>query len=691
MTTLEADVALIHIAGGDARISPPPGILAQTPPRRAARGRNEDMLFLSLGATGSAAGSPGPLDSLARQAAQAFFGTPGTVTAALREASAEVNRKLLAVNQQEGVSAHLEGRMMAAVLRGQDLYIAQCGPGQAILVRAGQITRFASEEASARPLGVSISPSARFHHAQVRAGDLVILTTFPPPLWSDPTLSGLSDLEPAPAVERLVAASGQDLTGMLLRLAQPSITPGRTALASAAGAAAVSSAMRPTTSSPESQRRGLRRPPNSRAVAWRRNLRLFLQPLERLGQSLTNVVPGLAPSATRGAMSPGLLAATAVAVPLVVVALVTVIYLRRGRSEQYQQFLSQAQTAVVSAQLKPTLEEARPEWEAAADWLEQAERYGDTDELEVLRTEVQRALDQLDHLVRLEFAPAVEGGFGPRARIRAVAATSTDLYVLDESGSEILHGWFTGRAYEIDRDFQCLNALGAGYEPGRIVDVLIQPEPGALGTQGIVAVDSDGGLIYCAPGSLPASGTLSPPDTGWGQLRAVDLSGDNLYVLDPKANQVWIYTAADGLFVGSPAIYFTEVIQSLNHAVDLAATQDELIILYDDGLVDICRRPEERAPDGSLRIRVECEANVELAEADATMTAVVYSPPPEPSLYFLDPQGGTVFQYSLRLAYQARFIPTPALDETPTDLAVGPPRDLFLAAGEQVYFAQPTP
>jgi len=30
------------------------------------------------------------------------------------------------------------------------------------------------------------------------------------------------------------------------------------------------------------------------------------------------------------------------------------------------------------------------------------------------------------------------------------------------------------------------------------------------------------------------------------------------------------------------------------------------------------------------------------------------------------------------------------LSEAPTDLAVGPPRDLFLVAGDQVYFAQPS-
>jgi len=108
-------------------------------------------------------------------------------------------------------------------------------------------------------------------------------------------------------------------------------------------------------------------------------------------------------------------------------------------------------------------------------------------------------------------------------------------------------------------------------------------------------------------------------------------------------------------------------------------------------LVDLCGRPQENAPDGSLRIRIECNMDLDLAPGETTLTSVIYSPPPEPSLFFLDPQEGTVVQYSMRLIYQARFIPTPGLRETPVDLAVGPPHDLFLVAGDQVFFAQPTP
>jgi len=369
---LEADVALIHIAGGGARVSPPPGTLAQTPPRRPARGRGDEMLFLTVG-TSTPILAQGSLDPIVHHAAQAYFGTPGTITSALREAADEVNQRLLAVNQKEAAEAHVVGRFMAAVLRGNDLYLAQCGPGQAILIRPGAVTRFASEEAAARPLGVSVAPHVRFHHAQVGPGDMVLLTTAPPPLWSDPTLSGLAELEPAQAIERLVAATTDDLTGMLLRLALPSVVPIRAATATASPSSATRASSGPTASSRPT---GLRRPPSPAMRNLRRTLRTLAVPFESIGRSLRGVFPSLTPAGSPAGLTPGLLAGTAVAVPLVIVAIVGVVYLRRGRTEQYRQFMSQAQTAVVSAQLKPTLEEARPEWQAAAQWLAQAARYG---------------------------------------------------------------------------------------------------------------------------------------------------------------------------------------------------------------------------------------------------------------------------------------------------------------------------
>ncbi|TFH35982.1 MAG: hypothetical protein E4G99_06050, partial [Anaerolineales bacterium] len=97
--TYEADVALMHLAGGAARFTPPPGTLAMTAPRRSARGRSDDYLLLTLRLRSPRPVTPGHLDHLAKLAGEAFYGTPGTVTSALREAAAIVNDRLIDSNQ----------------------------------------------------------------------------------------------------------------------------------------------------------------------------------------------------------------------------------------------------------------------------------------------------------------------------------------------------------------------------------------------------------------------------------------------------------------------------------------------------------------------------------------------------------------------------------------------------------------
>ena len=725
--TLDADVALIHIAGGEARLTSPPGTLAQTPPRRAARGRADDLLFVSLGLHSTRTVSPALLDQLAQLAAEAYFGTPGSITAALRQAADEVNDRLLDAVEKAPEPLHLQGRLVAAVLRGQDLFLAQSGMGQAVLVRPGQVTRLASEEAANRPLGLTPSPYIRYQHIEVHPGDLLVLTTAPPPGWSDTTLSGLAGLDPAQAVDRLVAASANDLTGVLIRLAQPGEAVSMLPQARAAGrpsrpaatpghGSARPSRPEATEALPQSgrpslagrRRRAAPRVPRSAPPAWVRPLRAisdrFSQGLAWLGTQATRLItrlaPGLAEPSPAGAYPRGLLIATAVAVPLIVVTIASVVYFRRGRAEQFQEYLSLAQNAVVSAQMKPGPQDAWPEWQAALNWLDLAEQYRQTSESRTLRQQVQTALDTLNQILRLDFRPAVSGGFGSGSRITALAATSTDLYVFDEAGPAVWRAWATGRGYEIDRDFQCLDGPGSVAGMGTPIDLIALDEPGALLTSGIATIDSDGTLLYCAPDTPPASSQLTPPDTGWGRIQAVDLFGGKLYVLDPVANAVWIYDAGGGLFSDNPILYFAEQVPNLSAAVDVAMAQDQLLILFADGHVESCQRVVEDDPAGGTRIRVTCEADLQFQDdrpgqqpsdhiPGAIPVEMVYSPPPEPSLYFLDSLSDSIYLYSMRLAYQGQIKPVEAFESIPTALTLGPPNDLFVAVGDQVYYAQP--
>ncbi len=702
--TLEADVALIHLAGGGARVTPPAGTLALTAPRRAARGRSEDFLFISLGLQSAQPLAPGLVDHLAHLASGAYFATPGSVTAAMRQAAEAVNDHLLDLNQaDEGVS-RVQGRMMLGVLRVRDLYLAQSGVGQAIVIRPGQVNRLVSEEAAARPLGLAAAPLQRFHHLEAQPGDLVILTTAAPPIWADTILNGLLDHDLADGVERLATGSTHDLTGLLMRMTLAGERRPAAARASAAmPATAVTRAARP--SSPRAPR-GSARPAMPIGLSRRLNQasRWIQAGLASIGngliQLLGRMAPGLVEPGRPGSFSPSLLAGTAIAVPVLIVIIASLVYFRRGRGEQFQTYVSAAQAAVVSAQLQPNPAGARPYWDQAKQMLDLASGYGSSSDADSLRQSVQQALDSIDLINHAEYRPVLSGGFGSGAHLTGLAATTSDLYVLDSAQQTIWHAWATGRGYEIDSDFKCLKGKGSVKAIGEPVSIAVQGEPGALGAEGVVAIDSGGSLLYCAPGRQPATGQLTPPDTGWGQIKAIAVSNNKLYVLDPKANAVWTYDAAGGLFSGSPALYFAESVPSLRGAISLAMTQEELFVLYDTGKLTRCRRTTETAQDGSSHIRVDCEKDLSFQDErpggqandhipGAQPIALVYGSPPEPSLYFLDRLTGGVYHYSMRLVYQGLYLPQQPLRGEVSAIALGPPNDLFVAAGGQVYYVQP--
>jgi hypothetical protein len=695
--SLEADVAFVHITAGAARVTPPPGTLAQTAPRRAARGRADDMLLLSLGISSSQTLTPGLVDHLAHQAADSYYATNGSVTAALRAAASVVNDHLHDLNQTQAGSMRVAGRLMMGVLRGGDLYLAQAGAGQAIIIRPGQVSRLGSEEAADRPLGQSVSPFLRYNHLEAKSGDVVLLTSTAGPQWADPTLAGVLTLDLTQAVERLGAASSSDLTGLLFRITQPGM-----------GAPVRRASQAPTT--PPARSRTAKQQPGRSFASVAAIGRAFgpagqavQSAYHSLGQRMVSLLarmaPGMVEPGQPGSLSPSVLAATAIAVPVVIVIVASLIYFQRGRGEQFQEYLGQAQAAVVAAQLQADPLQARFYWDQARQYLDQAERYGEGADYSMLRTLVDQSLDTIDNIAHVEYKALFSGGFGRGAQLTSMAATSSDLYVLDAAGPTIYHAWNTGRGYEIDKDFRCLRAREGAAEMGTPVAIATQPEPGALGVDGVVALDSDGTLLYCAPGQTPASSQLTAPDTGFGHIEAIAVSNDVLYVLDAKANAVWLYDASGGLFSGAPGMYFAESVPDLKGSIDLAMTQDELFLLYQDGKLDRCQRERDVAGDMLQSIRVDCEKGLTFQDErpggsasdhipGAAPIKIVYSAPPEPSLYFLDLLTGGVYHYSMRLAYQGLYLPSNDLEGEVTALALGPPNDLFVAAGSQVYYVE---
>src|SRR5262245_32202973 len=91
---LDVATRFLNVAGGRPSPDEPHGFSLMPAPRKAARGRERDALILCLGLRGRDA-PPERGDALLDLAANTFFGSPGSVTAALRLAVTAVNQKML--------------------------------------------------------------------------------------------------------------------------------------------------------------------------------------------------------------------------------------------------------------------------------------------------------------------------------------------------------------------------------------------------------------------------------------------------------------------------------------------------------------------------------------------------------------------------------------------------------------------
>src|SRR5579863_5943916 len=172
---LEAAVGRLLVVGGRAVSAPPPGALVTPPPRRAARGREQDTLFVLITPAGSEQAQAAFYEELARRITDFYFATVGSVTNAWREAINGLNADLLSAANP----THYQANLIGLVLRGHDCYVARVGACLSLICQEGTLI---SEPDDLRdeyllnglPLGYSPAPDIKFTH-YVGAPDQVLV------------------------------------------------------------------------------------------------------------------------------------------------------------------------------------------------------------------------------------------------------------------------------------------------------------------------------------------------------------------------------------------------------------------------------------------------------------------------------------------------------------------------------------
>ena len=427
---------------------------------------------------------------------------------------------------------------------------------------------------------------------------------------------------------------------------------------------------------------------------------------ERIGGLVRKFLPRLLPGSDANkpfSLPTYVLIFIAVVIPVTVVTVASIVYLRFGQSIQYDELFAQARNAQSQAVSETDPIRQRDAWQRVLLSLNDAEKYRETEESKQLRKEAQFQLDILMGMIRLEFIPGFPNGLGNSTQISRMAASESDLFMLDAEGGKILHAGFTGRSLALDTAFNCQPGSYGGYQVGPLIDLLALPKVNALNAS-VLGVDVTGNLLYCAPDQVPKAIPLpSLPNTNWGRISAFALDSGNLYVLDAQSRAVWVFVGKDSTFVDTPYFYFgNEIPVNIESAIDLAVVSDDLYMLHADGHLSTCTfsRLSEvptRCQDPAPRLdNYPAHQDLNIFQL-AHFTQMSMTSPPNSVILLLDSANQSVFRFSPRsfelqnqvTGYTGKA--NPFQRGQARAMAVSPNYVLYLAIGEQVYFATNLP
>lgn len=434
---------------------------------------------------------------------------------------------------------------------------------------------------------------------------------------------------------------------------------------------------------------------------WNANLRNRTQRLTGRFRHAQPSQPPLAPGSP-----PLLMVILAVAIPLVLTLASLTVYNQSGRLQEHQKLLTEAQDAANLARSSEDVTEQRTYWAQALDLVTRAQEYGVTQESQALFDQSQSNLDDLDLAGRLDFRPALTQFFPDGVVVTHIEASSSGVYLLDQTSGSVLRISLNSKGfYELDNEFNCAPGPYGLTMVTHLVDFTVLPAN--TDNYRVMALDESGNLLYCRPGELPVSRTLSAPDNGWGRISGAALNDNVLYVLDADQNAIWMYegqnptdTEASGIiFSESPIKFLDEDVPDFGGAIDLTVNEEDLYVLHADGHMSLCvysalkdvklTECQDPAPYGDNRAGREKNPWIFL---DSNFRMLQQTVLPNAAVYILDSQNRAIDQFSFQLNLERVWRPQtnrnyPLPDKAPTGFGISPDMEVFLAYDNQLFIA----
>lgn len=195
-----------------------PGLAALTPPRRTARGRENDVIIAMIHISGSSAIAVESLNSWLLKKLEGYYQTAGTVTFAMKTLVEALNSDLLDRNlKQVKEGIRMSGALNLVVLRRDSLYLVNVGAAKAWFASKTDTLEFTDSDNQGRGLGVDQNLVCRFSTCELTENDTLALSCQPPEIWNTETFSGSNALTNEAVGRRIYNQVGSDLKAVLLR------------------------------------------------------------------------------------------------------------------------------------------------------------------------------------------------------------------------------------------------------------------------------------------------------------------------------------------------------------------------------------------------------------------------------------------------------------------------------------------
>jgi hypothetical protein len=511
---------------------------------------------------------------------------------------------------------------------------------------------------------------------------------------------------PQKNVESPTTTTGPKVRNDPARLVPPLVTSAKIITSPPAAQAGRFGSKRPAGELPE-----IKRPISQRKGVYRALANVILgfqSASQKISRGIRKFLPNLLPDSNEveAQENGSSLAFIAIAIPVIIVTVAGLVYARYGRVTQYNDYYSMAMVQAAQAHGQTDPAEVRRAWDSTLYYLDLADRYQVTQDSLGLRQQAQTALDNLDSIVRLNFSPAIIGGLDRTLQISRMAATNTDLYLLDASRGSVIRATLGSQGYELDTSFACGPGQYGTLTVSKLLDIEALQMSNDFNAR-VMGIDTSGTLLYCGFNMTPEAVPLSPPPLGWQGITAftLDTDGKYLYVLDPLGNNVWSFQGTSGKFTDSPTLFFgQQVPQSMSTSIDLAANNSDLYLLFADGHVTACPASHFqgvplRCADPLTFVDNRPERQPGPRITDAVFNQMSFAAAPDPLLYLLEPLTRAVYYFSPRsdsLELRGQFRASVEQSNTlfngsATAMTISPNRNIFFSIGSQVFYSSNVP